>query len=191
MQCPPQRRTAARFVLVIGWLLSGACLPATNASPAPGLVGGIRLDMLPQGWRDDRNQAFALNDLAGRRVVLTMAYANCHRICPMTINALKDLQSSLDARGEQADFVIVGYDPDNEDAATWHQYRRSHHLPRANWHFLSGSHDDTEQLARQLGFSFWKYDEHVMHESRAVVFDARGLLTAEFGPDTRGWTAAL
>lgn len=154
-------------------------------------AGGPRLDELPQAWRDDEGRAVALNAHLGHRLVLTMAYASCHRICPATITALKRLQDSLDAKGASVDFVIVGYDPAHEDAASWHHYRAVHHLERANWSFLGGSRADTERLARELGFEFWAYDEHVMHGSRVVVFDPSGILVAAADPTQPGWAAAL
>lgn len=156
-----------------------------------GLAGGVRLAVLPQSWRDDAGNAMSLTGLAGQRVVLTMAYANCHRICPMTIEDLKRLQGAFDEKGEHAEFVIVGYDPENEDPATWRQYRLSHHLERANWHFITGSVSDTARLARQLHFELWKYDEHVMHDSRVLLFDSHGLLTRELGPETEDWSRVL
>jgi len=150
-----------------------------------------QLAQLPQRWQDDDGRELALGQLSGDRVILTMAYASCHRICPATINALAAMQKRLDARGETAAFVVVGYDPDNDDAAAWREYRRRHHLERANWHFLSGTRAHTEQLARALGFDFWKYDEHVMHGSRALVFDASGRLQVALGPETRDWASVL
>ena len=156
-----------------------------------GLGGATRLEQLPQSWHDDEGRSVALAAHAGHRVVLTMAYANCHRICPATIAALRRLQHSLDERGETADFLIVGYDPEHDDAAAWHHYRLLHGLTRANWFFLGGTHDDTARLARELGFEFWKYDEHVMHESRVVVFDAHGVVVVAADPAKPGWANAL
>ena len=172
-------------------LIAAAALCVVMTASGAGLAGGVRLEVLPQHWQDDNGHALSLGALSGQRVVLTMAYANCHRICPMTIDGLKRLQLALDAKGEQAQFLIVGYDPENEDAATWRQYRHSHHLERANWHFMTGSLADTLQLAHQLQFELWKYDEHVMHDSRVLVFDVQGVLSHEFGPDTDNWSAAL
>jgi cytochrome oxidase Cu insertion factor (SCO1/SenC/PrrC family) len=101
------------------------------------------------------------------------------------------MQSLLDSRGERVDFVIIGYDPDNDRPSDWRVYRADRHLNRSNWHFLSGSRTDTERLARQLGFDFWRYDEHVMHDARAVVFDVRGELQLALGPETKSWASAL
>lgn len=182
----------ARPVRVLAALVLALALGAV-AGPAlaTAAVGGARLADLPQHWRDDDGRELPLARLAGQRVILTMAYASCHRICPMTITALQAMQRALDARGEHAEIVVVGYDPANDDPGVWHRYRRARHLDRANWHFVTGTADDTARLARALGFDFWNYDEHVMHGSRVLVFDAGGVPTAALGPETPDWAAAL
>ena len=154
-------------------------------------AGAVGLAQLPQRWLEDDGRELDLDSLAGRRVVLTMAYAACHVTCPLTLSRLKEMQRRFDARREPADFVIVGYDPENDRPTDWHVFRSNRHLNRSNWHFLSGSRDDTERLARQLGFDFWKYDEHVMHGMRALVFDARGQLQIELGPQIKDWAGAI
>ena len=154
-------------------------LPALPAgSPASADSSATRLAQLPGGWIDDRGQPFDLRTLEGRKVVLTMAYATCHRVCPMTIRRLQQVQREYDRRGTSAEFLVIGYDPDNDDAAAWHQYRQSRHLTRGNWHFLIGTREAVERTARQLGFEFWRYDQHVVHDSRILYFDERGTLVA-------------
>ena len=185
---PPLRRR--RLVLrggraVVALLTVVAAFAGAWSTPLR--AAAARLSELPAAWRDDRGQRFDLNSLQGRAVVLTMAYANCHRVCPTTMQRLQELQQDYDRRGISADFLVVGYDPDNDDSATWHQYRQTRRLTRDNWHFLVGSRAAVEQLARQLGFEFWKYDQHVMHASRIVHFDARGRLVG--GTDTTGIAA--
>jgi len=142
-----------------------------------------RLELLPQRWIDDHGAPIALTGLRGHRIVLTMAYANCHQICPMTMQRLKALQHGFDARGEQVEVVVVGFDPERDDAAAWHRYRIQHRLTRPNWHFLSGSVDDTVRIAKQLGIELWKYDEHVMHDSRVLLFASDGTYSAELTDD--------
>jgi len=137
---------------------------------APQLAG------LPGAWRDDRGEPFDLRTLQGHAIVLTMAYASCHRVCPTTMRRLLQMQRDFDRRGASAEFLVIGYDPDRDDAPAWHQYRETRHLTRSNWHFLIGTRTAVEQTARQLGFEFWKYDEHVMHDTRILYFDERGKL---------------
>ena len=47
-----------------------------------------------------------------------------------------------------------------------------------HWHFLVGARADVEQVARQLGFEFWKMDQHVIHDGRVVRFDQRGVVVS-------------
>lgn len=165
-------------------LIAGMCSAQSAGSPVP-------MTQLPQQWQDDRGHEISLSSLEGHRVVITMAYARCHFICPMTIAHLSDMQRAADARGETVEFVVVGYDPKNDKPAEWRQYRRTRGLNRDNWFFLTGSVGGTAQLARRLGFTFWKYDDHVIHESRAILFNSQGLPQAELSSTTKHWDDAL
>jgi protein SCO1/2 len=162
-------RFTASLILLLGILIGGECLSGSGV-----------LAQLPQHWQDDQGRDVSLSDFSGRRVYLTMAYASCRRICPMTMARLRELQHEADASGIAAEFVIVGYDPTVDDPGTWQQYRRTRGLDRENWHFLSGTPASTEQFARRLGFPFWKYERHVMHEFRIVVVDEQGEIAAEY-----------
>lgn len=167
-RCVPTPRRALLLLLLI--------LP--GAWPTAGGASATRLAELPAGWIDDLGQPFDLRSLEGHAVVLTMAYATCHRVCPTTIRRLQHVQREYDRRGTSAEFLVIGYDPDNDDAAAWHQYRQARHLTRSNWHFLIGTRESVERTARQLGFEFWRYDQHVVHDSRILYFDERGTLVA-------------
>ncbi|HXO15543.1 MAG TPA: SCO family protein, partial [Steroidobacteraceae bacterium] len=145
----PPRRVLIALLLVVA-------LPGVRITPARASATGLA--ELPPVWLDDRGQPFDLRTLQGHPVVLTMAYATCHRVCPMTMRRLQQMQRDFDRRGTTAEFLVIGYDPDRDDAAAWHQYRETRHLTRSNWHFLIGPRAAVEQTARQLGFEFWKYD---------------------------------
>jgi protein SCO1/2 len=164
----PQRRVLIALLLVV------VALP--GVWPTRGCASATQFSELPPAWRDDRGQPFDLRTLQGHAVVLTMAYATCHRVCPITMRRLQQMQRDFDRRGTAAEFLVIGYDPDSDDAAAWHQYRETRHLTRSNWHFLIGTRAAVEQTARQLGFGFWKYDEHVMHDTRVLYFDEHGTL---------------
>jgi len=173
---PPQRRprnlrrSAGPLLITLQFVLA-----VPGVWPAR-VCASATLAQLPAGWRDDRGQPFDLRTLQGHAVVLTMAYATCHRVCPMTMRRLQQMQRDFDRRGASAEFLVIGYDPERDDAPAWHQYRESRHLTRSNWHFLTGTRAAVEQAARQLGFEFWKYDQHVMHDTRVLYFDERGAL---------------
>ena len=172
------------------------CIALSVFAPDPCSAGlheppHVELTQLPQDWTDDNGQILPLAALRGQRVVLTMAFASCHRFCPMTIEELQRMQQRADQRGEPLTFLVISYDPANDTADVWHRYREHHHLSRPNWHFVRGSAPDTRRLARQLGFTFWVYDDHVIHESHAVVFDAQGNAQAALDSHVTHWSDVL
>lgn len=120
-----------------------------------------------------------------------MAYASCHRVCPMTISRLMDLQQAVDAHGSRAEFLVVGYDPEHDDPAAWRQYRKTHQLHRDNWHFLVGTRADTLRLARTLGFKYWNYDQHVIHDFRIVALNPDGSFRAAVDSADADWQKLL
>ena len=183
--------------LVVLAALSGAVCPApvwSASAPADAAAhasGGL-LSELPAEWRDDLGRSVRLDSLRGERVIFTMAYASCHKICPLTMQHLQQLQRELDARGSAARFVIVGYDPESDDPQAWHQFRTRRQLTRANWWFLSArSAQQVRAFAARLGFNYWKYDEHVIHDGRVVVVDPQGRLQLSFGPGAELDAAAI
>ncbi len=125
-------------------------------------------------WRDDSGRSFDLAGLSTRPLILTMAFTRCKYVCPMAVRHLQEMQQQFDALGQSAEFVIVGYADAYDDPPSWHRYRRRHDLRRPNWHFLTATSSDSEKFARSFGFASWKYDEHVMHELRILIFDRDG-----------------
>jgi protein SCO1/2 len=166
-------------------MLSGAGGDMTPAG------GNASLSLLPPSWHDDHGGSLELRALHGQRIFVTMAYTSCHRICPMTMARLTELQHELDVRGLSAEFLVVSYDPANDDPGAWRRYRASHHLLRDNWHFLSGTQADTERLADVLGFEFWRDGEHVMHDFRIVALDSHGAQRGFLDSAHRDWQDLL
>jgi cytochrome oxidase Cu insertion factor (SCO1/SenC/PrrC family) len=139
------------------------------------------LDLLPPTWTDDGGRLLSLPDLRGRTVIITMAYTNCRRTCSTTMLRLQEIQRILDVKGKSAEFVIVSYDPENDDAAAWTQFRKNRNLTRPNWHFLSGRKSDTRRIANLLGLDFWAYDSHILHDFNIVVLNAEGAYDRQIG----------
>jgi cytochrome oxidase Cu insertion factor (SCO1/SenC/PrrC family) len=175
------RMRCAMLIALALPLLSGAA-----GEPSPG-IRATTLSRLPPSWRDDRGETLQLEQLRGARIFVTMAYTSCHRICPMTMARLEELQRDLDGRGMSAEFLVVSYDPDNDDSLAWRRYRTRHGLLRDNWHFLSGTAADTQRLARVLGFEFWRDGEHVMHDYRIVALDRDGAQRGIIDSVHRDW----
>jgi protein SCO1/2 len=178
-------RTAA-LVLATALPLLSMSMQCWPQSPPASLI-----DQLPATWVDDSGQPLQLPDLRGRTLIISMAYASCHRVCPVTMQRLAEIQQELDSRGAAAEFVVVSYDPTRDDAASWHRYRTSHRLTRDNWHFLIGTRGDVQRFAAILGFGFWHYDEHVVHDFRIVALNTDGALKGFVDSTNGDWRSLL
>lgn len=172
----PRRHARYRRAVLAAWLLMAQAASALNLHDSR------------MRWQDDAARPFAFETLRGREVVLTMAYAGCSRICSTSLSTIALLQQRADEQHREVDFVIVGYNPELEGPQTWARYRRQRGLTRANWHFVTGSPDDTHRLAQRLGIEYWLYDEHVMHDFKLLHFDRSGELIRAIGWDQRGET---
>jgi cytochrome oxidase Cu insertion factor (SCO1/SenC/PrrC family) len=169
-------------LVVLPFVFAFACTTLPSFGEVSNQARGNRLlDLLPPVWTDDSGRQLALPDLRGRTVIITMAFTNCRRTCSTTMLRLQEIQRVLDAKGRSADFVIVSYDPDNDNAEAWTQFRKSRNLVRPNWHFLTGSKPNTRRIAGLLGLDFWSYDSHIMHDFNIVVLNAAGALERQIG----------
>lgn len=185
---PVPYRARMRCAMLIALALPWLSVAAGDLSPG---TPATTLSRLPPSWRDDRGETLQLQALRGARIFVTMAYTSCHRICPMTMARLEELQRDVDDRGMSAEFLVVSYDPDNDDSLAWRRYRTRHGLLRDNWHFLSGTAADTQRLARVLGFEFWRDGEHVMHDYRIVALDGDGAQRGIIDSVHRDWRNLL
>lgn len=132
-------------------------------------------------WTDDKGAKVSLSQWQGRPVLITMTYSTCRKICPMTIHRLKEVQQLYDERHIEAEFVVLSYDPQNDTWQTWADYRKKNHLDRENWHFLTGSVEDTKAISELLGMGYWLYDEHVMHNFNIVRLGKTGVIEKSLG----------
>lgn len=161
----------------VGALMGAALLALASAAAAA--MAMLAPDLRSYCWTDSDGQALRLSSLRAPLVVMTMAYTDCRRVCGTTTLVLAELQKRLDAMGAAAEFVVVSYDPANDTPAEWREYRNQRGLTRPNWHFVTGNAEVTRQIAQQLELSFWTYHDHVVHDFRIVLFDARWRVVAE------------
>lgn len=161
-----RRRSSAAFGIAL-------VLATRSALAAPAGVYRLNLEFV-----DDRGVPRALAEWRGRPVVIAMAYGACRSICSSTMRTLEQVQAEAERQGAQLEFVVVSIDPEQDTPQAWSEYRKAHHLQRANWSFLAGSKRATAALARFLAIRFWNYDEHVMHDFKIVRLGAEGTIDA-------------
>jgi len=160
--------------------------PSSAGEPISPPAAAVLLDRLPPRWRDDHGEMLRLSALHGQRIFVTMAYTSCHRICPMTMTRLEQVQRELDTRGMSAEFIIVSYDPSNDDAAAWRRYRASHGLVRACSVLSFGATASTSCTT----FGSWHWAAMASNEASSTRFTAIGRLCYD-APHSRARSLGL
>lgn len=140
-------------------------------------------------FRDENNQVVELGSFVhDKPVILALSYFECATLCPLVrqglIAALQPLSFSV---GEQFDVILVSIDPDETPAdasevkaATMAEYNRPG--SEDGWHFLTGQHENIDQLAAAIGFRF-AYDgakDEYAHPSGLVLLTPSGTIARYF-----------
>lgn len=135
---------------------------------------------LPFAWSDEQGQRVTFGAWRGRPLVLTMFFRSCQRFCPLTLSAMSNIASRLEARHITANFALVTLDPTRDTSPRLAEFKASHALPAASWHLLRGERGETLELARLLGIHAVFQEEHIDHNVKLLVFDAQGMRVHEY-----------
>jgi protein SCO1/2 len=127
--------------------------------------------------RDIDGQPFALAELRGKPLVVSMIYTSCHHICPTITRNLQDkIEVAQQALGDDAfNVVTVGFDwrVDTPDRMREFESRLGiDDVP--NWHFLAAEAGVVDELSDNLGFLFYPSAKGFDHLAQATVIDADG-----------------
>jgi cytochrome oxidase Cu insertion factor (SCO1/SenC/PrrC family) len=143
----------------------------------------------PLGLVDQHGQAFSLDALRGRRVMVTFAYAHCQTVCPTLVKDLKTARR--DAHAAEAALVVVTLDP-------WRDTPSRLATIAAQWQLgaddrvLSGPVSDVLRVldAWQVSHSRDERTGDVSHASAAALLDRDGRVRYRMSGDWQR-TAAL
>jgi cytochrome oxidase Cu insertion factor (SCO1/SenC/PrrC family) len=172
LSAPAFKRLRARLAL------TGLALALCNGQAVHALEYSLYSAKIK--WTDDGGQSVTLDQWRGKPVLITMAYSNCRKICSVSMKKLEEFQKTLDERGQEAEIVVVSYDPVNDTPQAWRDYRSNRGLNRKNWHFLAGTERDTMRFAKLLGLdAYWSYHGHILHDFRISILDQNGVITRQ------------
>lgn len=128
-------------------------------------------------WKDETNKEFPLVNLKGKKVVVAMAYTSCQATCPMIISKLKTVESLFNQKNIQVEVVVITFDPGfDTPERNMTFYREKMGIKKTNWHFLTGSENDTRKISMLLGIKF-----SVNPETKAIIHDSKIILLNEVG----------
>jgi len=132
-------------------------------------------------WRDEVDHPVILASRLGHgMIVMTMAYTNCQRTCPMTFKLLHEIDTRFAAKHTAADFIILSLDPQHDAREHIKELLGSTTSRQSQWHYLRGSAHDTEKMATALEIDAFNLDDHIVHKFKVWVFDAKGTMLHKF-----------
>jgi len=110
---------------------------------------------LESDWMNQNGDKINLGSLRGKPVILTLFYASCTYACPILINDMKKIESSLSRnRLNDYKFVLVSIDPDRDTPKNLFKTLEINNLDSRRWTLLTGNKDDVMNLAALIGFKF-------------------------------------
>ncbi len=127
-------------------------------------------------WTTDQGKQLKLSELRGRPQVVAMFFASCQFACPILVNDMKRLESSLPAElRSRIGFTLVSFDTERDTPSALAEYRKAHALTKDRWTLLRGSPDDVLELAALLGVKY-KADANgqFAHSNIITILNANG-----------------
>jgi protein SCO1/2 len=154
---------------------SCACCKAEGAPATPGAYTRNSIYQLDASFTDDSGRPFALGDLRGRPVVLTMFFASCGYACPLQVTDMQRIRAKLPPGvADRTAFVLVSFDVARDTPPSLAQYRIQRSLD-AQWRLLHGDNDGIRELAALLGVKYrQEADGAFSHSNVMTVLDPRG-----------------
>ncbi|MGE5401516.1 MAG: SCO family protein [Ignavibacteriales bacterium] len=146
-----------------------------------GIFTESSLYQLESNWNNEYNKKVALGDLKGKKVVLSMIFANCTYACPIIVNDMKKVEAALSER-EKRDvrFVLVSIDPERDTPQALKEYSQRMNLDLNRWELMTGSQSDVRKLAALLGFRYKKDEKgDYIHSNLINVLNKQGELVLQ------------
>ena len=141
-----------------------------------GSVSDNSIYQLNSQWINQDGQTVSLKSFIGKPVVLTMFFANCTYACPLLVNDMQRMESSLSANNKNNyRFILVSIDPERDTPAKLKIYAKEHGLDLSRWTLLTGKSDDIMELAAMTGFKYKKDDKgNYSHSNLISLLNEKG-----------------
>ncbi len=171
MQC----RTGVLFLALAALSAFGAEYDRTAALDIS--QGAIGRELSDYTLRDTEGQPFAISQLRGKPLVISMIYTSCHHVCPtITRNLRSKIEVAQEALGKDAfNVVTIGFDWRVDTPDRMREFESRLGIEDVdNWHFLATEAGVVDELSANLGFLFYPSAKGFDHLAQATVVDAEG-----------------
>jgi protein SCO1/2 len=160
-------------------VFSRSLLVLTLTVAGPGLSPLAEIRSAPRTVLiDATGKPFDLATLRGKVVIVSFIYTTCNGVCPLTTQALRRVQNSLQAAklwGSSVEFVSITLDPQRDTPEVLSRYARLLGADESAWHFMTGPPARVESVIADWGM--WAKSNPagtIDHPSRIFLLDRRG-----------------
>ena len=139
--------------------------------------GAIGRELNEYTLRDTEGQPFAISQLRGKPLLISMIYTSCHHVCPTITRNLHDkIEVAQEALGEDAfNVVTIGFDWRVDTPDRMREFESRLGIDDvASWHFLATEAGVVDELSENIGFLFYPSMKGFDHLAQATVVDADG-----------------
>ena len=125
---------------------------------------------------DGSGKRVSLESMRGKPLLLSLIYTSCYHICPtLTTDLARIVRIARDALGDDSFSVLtVGFDTQNDTPDRMRQFARERGIEINDWHFVSATPETMQQLAGDVGFSYFSTAKGFDHMIQATLIDADG-----------------
>jgi protein SCO1/2 len=130
--------------------------------------------------QDQQGRQFDLASMRGRPIIVSMFYASCTAVCPLTIDTIEQTRRAVDASGKAAPSVLmISFDPQHDDVFNLAAMAKSHGLDPTYWRLTRSTAGDIEAFAATLGVAYRRRTgSDFSHNAVIALLDENGRIVA-------------
>ena len=141
-------------------------------------LSGQSIYNIPNTWESQDGQMSDLKSLRGQPVVIAMVYTNCKDMCPLTVEAMRQIGDEWAKRSHHpVTFVLVSFDDVRDTPQHLKEYAEAHKLDARHWTLFHGDASAVRNLAAVLGVAYRKDANGDFDHAYAItLLDAEGVI---------------
>jgi protein SCO1 len=171
------------------WAVLALCVAVTvNAqmrnSPDIGISEKLGSQVaLDTPLKDENGNSVTLRQYVDKPTILMFNYFRCPGICPVLINSMVDVVNRMQIEpGKSYRLVAVSFDP--ADTPEIARDKKANYLSQMkkpfspdDWHFLTGTAEETKAVADSAGFNYRKQGDMYVHPGAIIVLTPKGVIS--------------
>ncbi len=129
---------------------------------------------------DQDGEKRALEDFAGRAILLDFIFTNCPGPCPISTATLRSFQQKLPAElRERVQLVSISLDPARDTPEAMKAYAEARKVDFASWAFLTGTQEQIDPVLAAYGVGKVEGDE-IEHTVVTFLIDPSGQIVKRY-----------